>query len=279
LNAVSETTERVRIALAQNAITPDVSFNGAAIRDAMTRAAASGADLVQFPEGALSGYVKAQVKDWSAVDWVALDAEISAIRAHAAHLGIAAIVGSNRPGPPGERPRNALHAIDPGGTMSAYDKRILSASEERDWYGHGTRRLVAEAGGFSFGLALCIEVHFPELFADYEAAGADAVLVSAYSDDPLFADLVRAHAAMNTVWATLVVPANCAARCPSRCFGPNGHELARCGDGEDLVVVTLDRTDPAFDIALTRAKPWRRMARTGFRERSRHRILPAECRP
>lgn len=63
------------IGAAQCNITPDVRENGRHIRDLMSSARAAGCRLIHFPEGALSGYVKSQIKDWAAVDWKALREE------------------------------------------------------------------------------------------------------------------------------------------------------------------------------------------------------------
>ncbi len=56
------------IAGAQTMITRDVRQNGRHIRAAMEQAAASKARFVHFAEGALSGYIKSQVKSWQDVN-------------------------------------------------------------------------------------------------------------------------------------------------------------------------------------------------------------------
>lgn len=53
---------RLMVAVAQSSITADPRANGSGIRSAMRRAAAHGARLIQFPEGALSGYAKEQIR-------------------------------------------------------------------------------------------------------------------------------------------------------------------------------------------------------------------------
>jgi len=60
------------LAIAQSLITPDVRANGTEIRRLMELARAAGADIVHFPEGAMSGYTKSQIKSWNDVDWNAL---------------------------------------------------------------------------------------------------------------------------------------------------------------------------------------------------------------
>ena len=83
------------IAVAQALITPNVENNRDHIRALMERAAEAGARVVHFPEGALSGYVKSEVKAWEDVDWNALDHELAAIALHAGRLGVWLVLGCN----------------------------------------------------------------------------------------------------------------------------------------------------------------------------------------
>ena len=59
----------LKVATAQSYIRKDVQANGAEIRQLMHLAADQGADLVHFPEGALSGYAKQEVIDYQSFDW------------------------------------------------------------------------------------------------------------------------------------------------------------------------------------------------------------------
>jgi predicted amidohydrolase len=53
----------VRIATSQPAGTIDAHHNGDTVRTLMRQTAAAGAELIQFPEGFLSGYAKEQIAD------------------------------------------------------------------------------------------------------------------------------------------------------------------------------------------------------------------------
>ncbi len=244
----------LRIAAAQSLISPDIAANATAIGALMRAAAAQGSGLVQFPEGALSGYPKAQIRDWAEVDWAALDRAQAELAALARELGIWAVIGTARRA--GEAlPRNSLLVLNRDGALAGvYDKRLLSASERQDWFTAGTSPLLFSVEGVRFGCALCIEVQFPELFAEYAEMGADVVLLSSYSDDPMFGLLARAHAATRCLWLGYAPPAQCAHAVPAQVIGPNGAILAQ---GGSLAVIDLDHGDPAFDVALTKARPWR----------------------
>ncbi|MBL8697586.1 MAG: carbon-nitrogen hydrolase family protein [Alphaproteobacteria bacterium] len=251
---------------------PDPHANAGEIRRSMAAAASAGARLVQFPEGALSGYVKAQIPAWGSVDWDAQRAALATVQAEAARLGLWAVVGCNHPLTPPHRPHNSLYVVSPTGRIATrYDKRHCSHTEVSDWYSPGAEPIVVTIEGFRFGLALCIEIQFPELFLDYERRGADAVLFSSYSRDPMFAIQARALAATTTLWIAMAVPAQCSDAAPSAIFAPNGDVVARCADDgrADLACATLDRSDPALAVALGKARPWRGEARAGaiYRER------------
>jgi deaminated glutathione amidase len=235
-----------------------IASNGRHIRDLLDEAAAQGARLALLPEGALSGCAKAQITDWAELDWALLDAELAATIEHCRQLGIVAVVGAAHP-VAGRRPHNSLQVLPDG---PRYDKRYLSFTEVTDWYTPGFEPCTFGNGGFSFGMTLCIEAQFPELFAAYEELGADCVLHATYGVGSVGEVILRGHAATNCLWLAIATPAN-AAQPPSGIIGPDGNWMARCGIGPEVLVVSLDQADPLFDIALNKARPWRRTARSG----------------
>ena len=54
----------------------------------MRRAAASGARLVQFPEGTLSGYAKEQIGGWEEIDFDEVRTQTEAVSRLAGELGV-----------------------------------------------------------------------------------------------------------------------------------------------------------------------------------------------
>lgn len=253
----------ITIATVQSPISADVSANGHNIRRLMAEARTAGARLVHFPEGALSGYVKTEIKDWAAVDWSALCDEIETTAACASELGIWVVFGANHPQEHPAWPTNSLYVIsDKGALVGRYDKRLISHTEATSWYAPGTAPFVFEVDGYRFGCVLCIEIHFPEIFIEYERLGVDCVLFSAYSDDPMFAIEAQAHAAMNNIWLSLCTPAT-STSLPCRLIGPDGNPFGRSvdtGNGR-FVCGKLDRGDPRYDVALNKARPWRALVR------------------
>ncbi len=261
------------LATVQGEIGPDVRQNGRAIRAAMLLAAQSGARLVHFPECALSGYIELQIAAWSQVDWTTLEAERDHIADLARRLGIWVVLGANhRSLPTGKSrteperwPQNSLYVIsDQGVVAGRYAKRLCSNTELTWWYTPGQDPLMFEVDGLRFGCALCIEVVFPHLFAEYERLGVDCMLLSSYSFEPMQAIMARAHAATNCYWVSLATPVAVSRALPSQLFGPDGHPLATCVPGTTgMIVQTLDPEADRFRVALRLARPWRALARTG----------------
>ncbi|MDI6099530.1 carbon-nitrogen hydrolase family protein [Actinoplanes sp. NEAU-A12] len=257
----------IRIATAQTTVTTDPVRNGAAVRAAMRQAAAGGARLVHFAEGALSGYAgaaKPHFAGWH-IDWAPVAAELRRTTALAAELGIWVVLGGNHRLTGGHRPHNSLWVInDQGEIIDRYDKRLLSYSEITGLYTPGDRPCTFEVDGFVFGLLICIEINFPELWTAERDRDVDCVLFSTYSDDPMFEVIARGHAATNGMWVSVALPAQCAHATPSAVIGPHGHILRRARpDGPDVIWADLDRADPDLDLALNKARPWRRVARDG----------------
>jgi predicted amidohydrolase len=265
----------IRIAAAQTPVSGDVAENGAVIRTMIAEAAAGGARLVLFCEGALSGYAKAQIKapgDWQTFDWTQQQRELATIAALCGERSIAAVVGGAHWLPEG-RPHNSLYVASPQGKLlTRYDKRFLSHSEISDWYVPGRQPVTFEIDGYRFGCAICIEVQFPEIFAEYERLGVDAVLFASYGITDLFPTLLRAHAGLNCLWIAGATPAQKAHKGPAGIIGPDGNVVAHAAAEPvaAMAIAVLDRTDRAWDVPLNKARPWRRAARQGDIYREEH---------
>ena len=259
----------LRIAIAQTPVGFDPRANGAVIRAQMREAADAGARLIQFTEGAMSGYPSGPGKQALAgwlVDWAALRDELEATAALAAELRLWTVIGSNHPLTPPNRPHNSIYVIsDQGELAGRSDKRLLSYTEVSDWYAPGAEPLVFEVDGFRFGCVLCIEIQFPELFVEYARQDVDMVLLSTFSRDPMFAVQAQGHAACGAFWLGFSVPAQCSDAAPSGLIGPDGRWIAvGPADGAAAVVVAdLDRGAAGLRGALEFARPWRVRARAG----------------
>lgn len=256
---MSQKTKKIlRIAAAQLPITSDARANGEAVRTSMHEAAKGGARLIQFPEGMLSGYAKHQIKDWKEVDWQAVRKELEAIMTLAAELELWVVLGSAHPLTPPHRPHNSLYIIsDKGQLVNRYDKRVISNNEITNYYTAGSEPVVFDIEGFRFGCVICVEINFPKLFIEYGELGVDCLLLSAYPVDAIFCTKARAYAAIQNYWVSMATPTETAPFISSAIIGPDGDLINKLEAERGLVFAELDPSNPAYDIALTKARPWR----------------------
>lgn len=137
-------------------------------------------------------------------------------------------------------PRNRL-GVFPQGPF--YDKvhPFLALGEEGDeGVEPGEGPVVWEFQGRRFGLALCYDLDFPELFRSYALMGVEAFLVgSAWPGEygELLLVLARARAAENQAYLLLANRADTGS--PSFAVAPDGHLLG-LKDEEGLLLFDLD---------------------------------------
>lgn len=257
-------TNTFRIAIAQLPISGDSRKNGSKVRILTQEAAAAGARLIQFPEGALSGYAKHPILDWAEVNWQSVREELESIANLARELKIWVVLGSAHPLTPPHRPHNSLYIIsDDGEIVHRYDKRFCSFTETTKFYSPGREPVVFDIDGFRFGCIICVEINFPALFIEYEQMGIDCLLLSAYPEDTIFFTKARAYAAIHTMWVSLSVPSERAELMMSGLIDPNGEPLKQATSFEGIVMADMDRDESRLDIALNKARPWRAVASTG----------------
>jgi omega-amidase len=148
------------------------------------------------------------------------------------------------------RPLNTAIAVDPGGNIiGKYAKiHLFSPACEQEAFLPGENLSLFSLGGVRFGIAICYDLRFPELFTAYARAGADCVLVqAAWPCERLghWELFIRARAletqgyiaGINTT-GTTPVGDYCGG---SLVAGPGGETVAAAG--KDPVVITA-RIDP-----------------------------------
>lgn len=172
----------MRVALGQIASTPDPAHNLGLIEDAMRAAAAAGADLVAFPEGAMCcfGVPLGPVAEPLDGPWAAR------VRSVAAEAGITVVAGMFTPADDG-RVHNTLLATG-GGVEAHYDKIHLFDAfgfTESATVAPGSKPVSIEVAGVTVGLATCYDLRFPGLFQELASGGATVIVVPAsWGDGP-----------------------------------------------------------------------------------------------
>lgn len=266
------TKRPIKIATAQSHISPDVRENGQEIRRLMHQAQSEGAALVHFPEGAISGYTKSEIKSWDRVEWTALVEELREVSSLARDLGLWTVLGSSHQLTSPNRPHNSLYVISAEGKLvTRYDKQFCSNTEISNWYTPGREYCVFEVEGWRFGCALCIEIHFPILFQRYSELDVDCILFSSYSDESMFGIQAQGYAATHNYWVSVSVPTQTSHALSSRIIAPTGELQATVPPSiSGLAVDRLDVDSPEWKHALQYARPWRAKARDGEIYRQRY---------
>ena len=195
----------MRLATAQIIVREDPSDraqlrdSGRDVRELMRQAHAAGARIIHFPEGATcsphkrimssvgpaeagpaeAGPAEVGPADWSRANWLVLRQEVEAIARLAGELRLWTVLGSVHRLTPPHRPHNSMYVIsDRGELVTRYDERLLSNTKLSFMYTPGSGPVTFEVDGLRFGCAMGIEVHFPEVFAEYERLDVDGVLLS-----------------------------------------------------------------------------------------------------
>ncbi len=174
----------MKIALCQASSTPNPSENLIWIEEALSRAVKAKAEMIIFPECILCWAQKNETKQQarSLKDWEKLILPLIKKYPVATVWGGVQILEKKE-----DKIYNTLLAYDENGKLIAlYEKTHLFQLfvkdkinvDETQTYGFGrTGAIRLDYKGFSFGLSICYDLRFPELFRQY--AGVDALICTA----------------------------------------------------------------------------------------------------
>jgi NAD+ synthase (glutamine-hydrolysing) len=176
ISGVAPSSDPLRVALSQmNAVVGDIAGNERAILDAIARARDAGAQLVLFPELALTGYPP---EDLLLKEHFLRDARATLDRIAAATTGIVALVGFP------EREDdvyNALAVLSDGAVQAVYRKVHLpnyGVFDEQRYFQSGTGPALIELGGHKIGLTICEDIWEPGPPASAEARAGATLIVN-----------------------------------------------------------------------------------------------------
>jgi len=210
--------------------------------EAIETAAAQGTALIAFPEQFPIGwdpFARFRIEDLEGPT-------VSALRDLARRNAIAVVAGLRERHDP--LPRNTAVAIGPRGEiLAAYAKvHLFSPEREHEQFSAGQDLAIFSLEGMTFGIALCYDLRFPDLFTLYAAAGAECIIVPAawpchrVEHWELF---IRARALENQYFVTGI---NTIGTTPvdrycghSMVAGPLGEVLAHAKDGEEILFADL----------------------------------------
>jgi predicted amidohydrolase len=248
----------MRIAVAQQTSTPDTEANLRWMEAAIAEAAAGGARLIAFPENApFMGPEADRLAAPEGVDGPSMGRIAAAARSQR----IAVLVGSfAEKGPDAGRTYNTSLFFDDGGQLLATYRKIhlfdvtVSADtvyrESASVAAGEPVAVVVPFDGWKFGLSICYDLRFPELYRALSAAGAEVLFVpAAFTVRTGMAHwhlLLRARAVENLAY--VVAPAQVGTHFGQRetyghalVVAPWGEVVAEAEGGAGLIFAELKR--------------------------------------
>ena len=224
-----------------------VAENLGTILSRLRDATAQGANLVVFPECALSGYGFASREEGLSSAVGTDGPEIEKIAQACAELGVHCVLGLLERD--GAKLFNAAALIGPKGLVGIYRKVHLPFMGVDRFVDHGDRPFeVLDAGGIRVGIHICYDAGFPEPGRVLSLLGADLLVVP--TNWPTLTEcaaehVIPARAMENTVYAIAVNRVGEESGCRfigrSSIVDPNGSVLAfGSPDREEILVAEID---------------------------------------
>ena len=209
-------------------------------------AATAGASLICFPEQFVTGWSPKIPNEAGEPLGGPLTTTFGEIAEKNGRASVGSIIETGQ----GDRPKNTVVVLGPDGDILAtYAKiHLFSPGREDCNYTAGDHIATFVVDGTTFGLAVCYDLRFPELFRIYALAGVECVLVPAAwpcCRIHHWEILLPARALENRYYVAGVNTAQgpdgtyCGR---SLATDPDGTVIARGGEGEELLLARIDPT-------------------------------------
>jgi predicted amidohydrolase len=250
-------TGRIRVASCQFPVSGNIEANYHFIEDQIIEAKLKKADVVHFPECALSGYPGVDMESLNNFDWAGLQRLTDSVISLADKLNIWVILGSLHKLGGNNKPHNCLYVITPEGKLAdRYDKRFCTSSDLL-FNTPGDHFVTFTINGVKCGLLICYDIRFPELYREYRKLGCDMIFQSFYnarqekgSIHPVIMPIsAQAHAATNYFYMSLT-NSSASESWPCQFITPDGliqNKLAENIKG--ILISDLDLTMKYYDAS------------------------------
>jgi len=177
----TQPTGKLSIASCQFPISNRIDENYKWIERQLIESKLKKADIVHFPECALSGYPGTDLQNMDGFEWDKLHAATDSILLLAKSLKIWIVLGSIHQLSDENKPHNSLYVINPAGKIiDRYDKRFCTSGDLK-YFSSGDHFVNFEVNGVNCGLLICYDIRFPELYREYRKSGTHLILQSFYN--------------------------------------------------------------------------------------------------
>lgn len=175
---------KLNVATSQISVREDIETNTTHVLRQMREAKASGAHVVHFCEGALSGYAGTDFDSFQGFDWKLLKSCTREVMDLAAELKLWVVLGSSHQLSGRRKPHNSAYIIsDRGRIIDRYDKRFCAGdrsgkSGDLAHYTPGKHACTFIIRGIRCAALICYDYRYPELYREYKKQGVQLVFHS-----------------------------------------------------------------------------------------------------
>ena len=171
--------DTIRVAsVAMHSVMGNPSANLGRVAEWAHKAHAQGANFAIFPEECITGSMnKSDLTFEEARKIAAAAAEESMpfLESLARKLQMTLVVGTIEPFD--EQLRNSALIVGPEGYLATFSKLHLPNPNEREWFVPGDTFPVVASQGWTFGVGICYDLRFPELFRGAAQKGAELFFI------------------------------------------------------------------------------------------------------
>ena len=246
----------LKVATCQFAVSSSIRRNCQRICELLRKAKKSKAEIVHFPECALSGYVGTDFPNFDGYDWELLKEKTGKIMSLAAELGLWVVLGStHRLSEPG-KPHNSLYVISPKGKIiDRYDKRFCTKGDLRRLT-PGNRFVYFSVNGVKCSLLICFDLRFPEIYRELYKQKVNCIFQSFYNarqkgpsvHTHIMRQTMQCHAATNHFWVSMANSSGYYSPYPSCFIQPDGRIVKQLKQNRaGLMVNTIDLGKKFYD--------------------------------
>jgi len=180
-NSTELQSEKLVVASCQFPISANISENYDWIKKQIIEAKLKKAEIVHFPECALSGYPGVDLKTLEDFEWDKLHELTDSVLSLAKQLNVWVLLGSIHRLSDGVKPHNSLYVINSEGEIvDRYDKRFCTGGDLK-YFSPGDHFVNFDLNGINCGLLICYDVRFPELYREYKKLETDIIFQSLYN--------------------------------------------------------------------------------------------------
>jgi predicted amidohydrolase len=245
-----------KVATCQFAVGRHIRRNSQQIQRFLHQAKKAKADVVHFPECALSGYVGVDFPNFDGFDWELLKEETLKIMDLAKELGLWVILGSTHTLTAPNKPHNSLYLIGPDGKIEdRYDKRFCMRAEGRK-YTPGDHFVTFTINGIKCSLLICFDLRFPELYRELYKQNVKCIFQSFYNarqkgpsiHSHIMRQSMQCRAASNGFWVSMANASGYYSPYPSCFIGPDGKIINQLEQNRPgMTVNTVDLSEKFYD--------------------------------